>query len=345
VQQTYTVVAGDTLSAIGKKLGIPWQDIAALNNMDYPYYLSIGQVLKISALLNIPAPTPQPSPTPIPTPTPVQTNGYDSVVLSDNPVMYLTMGSPSSGTEPDRTGNGHNGTYKNGASTATMPNGDKAADFNGSNQYLTVPSSSALSIPSTKQMTWEAWIRPDTLQFPNSSGDAYVDWMGKCQNYGPTCEWEARMYSTSNPEGRPNRLSAYVFNNSAGLGSGADWQPVSNLIKAGQWLHVVGEYQTQTTPSGCSSSYPGSINIWVNGVKWSFANHAPTGCMSQYGITPRASNSPVNIGTMALDTWFSGAIGKVAIYNRLLTDAEIQEHYRTMTGLSPSGSCGNTCSF
>ncbi|MBI2023761.1 LysM peptidoglycan-binding domain-containing protein, partial [Candidatus Giovannonibacteria bacterium] len=29
VQQTYTVVAGDTLSAIGKKLGIPWQDIAA----------------------------------------------------------------------------------------------------------------------------------------------------------------------------------------------------------------------------------------------------------------------------------------------------------------------------
>lgn len=60
VQQTYTVVAGDTLSAIGKKLGIAWQDIAALNNMGYPYFLSIGQVLKISASSNTPTPTPAP---------------------------------------------------------------------------------------------------------------------------------------------------------------------------------------------------------------------------------------------------------------------------------------------
>ena len=42
--------------------------------------------------------------------------------------------------------------------------------------------------------------------------------MGKCQDYSPTCEWESRMYTTTNTENRPNRISAYVFNPTANLG-------------------------------------------------------------------------------------------------------------------------------
>src|SRR5205823_4076292 len=101
-------------------------------------------------------------------------------------------------------------------------------------------------------------------------------------------------YSTTNPEGRTNRMSAYIFNPSAGLGSAADWQPNAGLIQVGKWIHIVGEYQTVTTPSGCSTVSPGSINIWVDGVKWSMANHFPTGCMSQYNVKPVANNSPLN---------------------------------------------------
>ena len=41
--------------------------------------------------------------------------------------------------------------------------------------------------------------------------------------------------------------------------------------------------------------------------------------MSQYNVVPDANNSPLNIGTMAMDAWFPGAIGKVAIYDKLLT--------------------------
>ncbi len=269
---------------------------------------------------------------------------YDSMVLADTPVMYLAL-DVSGTSEGDKTGNGHVGAYKGTAPTkTTLPNGDTAAVFNGSNGYVTVPSSPDLSITNTKEFTWEAWIRPDTLQFPNSSG-GYIDWMGKCAEYSPTCEWEARMYNTTNPEGRTNRLSAYVFNPGAGLGSAADWQPNANLIKAGEWIHVVGEYQTITTPSGCVTLYPGSINIWVNGVKWNQAAHFPTGCMSQFKVVPIANASPLNIGTMAGDTWFKGAVGKVAIYNRLLSQAEITEHFTVMTGKTPTGSCANTCSF
>lgn len=277
-------------------------------------------------------------------PAPVNNGSYDTTILTDHPVAFWGV-NHTNGAEPDLTGNGNNGTYQGGTPPiVTMPNGDQAADFNGSSEYLTIPSNASMSIPTTGNLTWEGWIRPDVLQFPHSTG-GYVDWMGKCANYSPTCEWEARMYNASNSQNRYNRLSAYVFNPSAGLGSGADWQPVQGLLQANQWYYVVGEYTTLSQPSTCSnaSTYPGSINIWVNGVKWSQPNHNPTGCMSQYNVVPKTNNSPVNIGKMASDSYFQGAVGKVAIYNYLLSQAQITNHFYTMTGELPSGSCANTC--
>jgi len=269
-------------------------------------------------------------------------SAYDTAVLNDHPVAYWAMDNAAGGTEPDLAGNGHTGTYQGGTPKYTsLPDGEQAADFNGSTQYLTVRSSSAFSIPTTGQLTWESWIKPDKLQYASY----YTDWIGKCQGYSPTCEWEARMYSTVNSQGRCNRLSAYVFNLSAGLGSSADWQPNCHLLQAGQWLYVVGEYQTQSQPPGCNGPQIGGINIWVNGVEWNQSYHLQTGCMSQYGITPMASTSPLNIGTMALDYWFPGAVGKVAIYNYLLSQAQISVHFTAMTDAPPSGSCATTCSI
>ena len=278
-----------------------------------------------------------------------QLSSYDQTVLSDHPVAFLDMAGTS--TEPDITGDGHTGTYKGGGpALTTLPDGERAADFNTtgshSGQYLTVPSSAAFSIPTAHQLTWEAWIRPDVLQFAHpASSDGYVDWMGKCQNYSPSCEWEARIYSAVTSQNRPDRLSAYVFNPSAGLGSAADWQPAAGVIAAGRWVQVVGEYQTLSTPSGCSTKYPGTINIWVDGVQQNFALHAPTGCMSQYSIKPKAGSSPLDIGTMGLDSWFQGAVGKVAIYDALLSPAQIGTHYLAMTGLPVSGTCALTCTI
>jgi hypothetical protein len=271
---------------------------------------------------------------------------YDQVVLADNPVAFWDVNATSS-TEADLSGNGNNGTYPGGLPPiAIMPNGDAAADFNGTNQYVTVNSNPSFSISTTGDFTWEAWIRPDTLQFPNSSPDRYVDFMGKCDSYSPTCEWESRMYNTTTPQGRCNRLSAYAFNPTANLGSGADWQPVCGLIQAGQWLHVVGEYTiNQTQYADCSTPPPGSIDIWVNGVEWNQSYHGQTGCMSQYNVRPQPNSSPLNIGTMAYDTWFAGAIGKVAIYNYRLTQTQINRHYEAMTGSQPTGSCTSNCSF
>ena len=46
-EEYYTVKKGDTLSKIGAKLGVKWQDIAKLNNIKAPYTIYVGQKLKI----------------------------------------------------------------------------------------------------------------------------------------------------------------------------------------------------------------------------------------------------------------------------------------------------------
>src|SRR5579864_7285019 len=83
--------------------------------------------------------------------------------------------------------------------------------FNGVDQYIEVPSSPDFSL-SSNGLTVSAWMRPDTLSFPNSEGSGYVYWLGKGSRGRQ--EWVFRMYNRTNTENppRPNRISFYVFN-------------------------------------------------------------------------------------------------------------------------------------
>jgi hypothetical protein len=265
--------------------------------------------------------------------------GYNAAVLADHPVAFWDMS--GTGSETDLTGNNNTGIYDGGQpGIARLPDGARAVDFNGQSEYMTVPSNRSFSITHTGRLTFEAWIRPNYLQWNSTSdrsGEGFVNFMGKCAHYAGSCEWGARMYASANKQGRCNRISAYAFNPSAGLGVGAGWQPVCGLLRSGQWLYVVGEYQTRYTPADCNRAYTGSVAIWVNGVR--LVNYRSNGCMSQYGVRPEAGNSPLTIGTMAMDSWFPGAVGKAAIYDSLLSQAEISAHFKAMTGKAPSGSC------
>jgi hypothetical protein len=82
-----------------------------------------------------------------------------------------------------------------------------------------------------------------------------------------------------------------------------------------------------------SDEESGTFGIWVNGVEWNHASHGQTGCMSQYNVVPTAGSSPLNIGTMAMDGWFPGPIGKVAIYDHLHSGAD---HRQSSCRRSPS---------
>ncbi|NTU69675.1 LysM peptidoglycan-binding domain-containing protein [bacterium] len=46
-EKTYKVESGDTLYAIGIKLGVDWKEMAKINDLESPYSLSTGQELKI----------------------------------------------------------------------------------------------------------------------------------------------------------------------------------------------------------------------------------------------------------------------------------------------------------
>jgi hypothetical protein len=258
-------------------------------------------------------------------------SAYDEMVLGDGPVAYWRMADPS-GREPDLTVNGNDGRYDSPPPFTAMPNGDPAADFDG--ESLSIASSASLSIPTTGNLVWEAWMKPNSLELEHSTG--YVNWLAKCHDQA-TCEWEARFYDTVNSQDRCDRFSAYVFNPSGGDGAGADWQPVCGSLRECEWHYVVGQYSVSNQPADCpASQFPGSIDICVDGIQWNQRIHNPTGCMSEYDVSPAASNGPLEIG-------FDGAIGKVAIYSHALDSSQIASHYYAMTGNLPSGTCGVTC--
>ncbi|MFL6306115.1 MAG: hypothetical protein ACJ72H_21505 [Candidatus Sulfotelmatobacter sp.] len=93
-------------------------------------------------------------------------SAYNQAILADSPVAFWNVAGTGS-TEPDLSGKGNTGTYNGGSpGLSTMPNGDQIAVFNGSSQYLSVPSNAALSIPTTGNLTWEIWVKPSVLSFP-----------------------------------------------------------------------------------------------------------------------------------------------------------------------------------
>jgi len=248
-----------------------------------------------------------------------QASPYDMLVLQDRPALYLAMSAPpGSAVEGDLSGGGRTGRYfpQSGSPPKTrMPNGDTATVFDGYTQYLEVRSSPALSVRPGGALTLEAWIRPDTLQFPSDESDGYVYWAGKGEP--GQHEYAGRMYSLTNSASRPNRISGYAFNLAGGLGSGSYFQ---DRIKARQWIHVAVVIDTRPR----TGAPTGTIAIFKNGVL------RKTTPLSQFDVVPEAGNAPLRIATRDLGSFFKGAVGKVAVYRRALTEERLKAHFEKM---------------
>ena len=189
--------------------------------------------------------------------------------------------------------------------------------FNGSSAYVEVADSADLSVATTGALTVSAWMRPDTLTFPNTEGSGYVYWLGK--GSPGQHEWVLRMYSQANQENRVNRISFYVFNQAGGLGIGSYFE---DQVIPGEWIHVVAVADGRRT------------RIYKNGV--------PRDCDQYTGdddpkcdhyaanlwITPRHGNAPLRLGTRDLHSYFQGALAQVRIWNRALSADEITGLYQ-----------------
>jgi hypothetical protein len=244
-------------------------------------------------------------------------SAYDNAVMADRPVGFWYDAAGH-----DLVGQRH--ARRVGAPGATRtPNGDSAATFDGSRRYLQIADSDRWSPATTGRLTVEAWMRPSTLQFPG----CYVHWLGKGEPGQQ--EWTLRMYARSTPcesPQRPNRVSVYAFNRSGGLGTGAYFQGGLDQVPTMQpsvWVHVVGIINAVDK----SAAYPnGYVRIYRNGRLVNTRDLSST-----VPIVLQNGTAPLRIGTQALDGFFRGAIGKVALYNRELPASRVLAHYRAMS--------------
>lgn len=199
-------------------------------------------------------------------------------------------------------------------------NANSACYFTGNNSYIEVPDNDAFSIKTTGALTVSAWMSPEVLNF-NITDNCYVHWMGK--GMPSQHEWALRMYNKditcSEDNDRHNRISAYAFNLSGGLGSGSY---VQETVTAGEWIHIVARYDTETN----------WIYIFKNGVA---KDHDQLN-ESEYNVVQGNGTAPFRMGTRSLWTFFQGRIDDVRIYNRALSDTEILALYNEAAPSSSS---------
>jgi hypothetical protein len=202
--------------------------------------------------------------------------------------------------------------------------------FDGSDDYVEIPSITDYSVDTNGALSVAVWMRPDALNFPKSEGTGYVHWMGKGEGAGATGqqEWVFRLYNrdhTQENRPRPNHISFYVFNPEGGLGVGSYFQ---DPVVQHEWLHVVsvadgartyiyknGDIRRCDTYNGTSN---GTCPIHYQ---------PPPKQDRQLVIDPEAGSSPLRLGTRDFNSYFKGGLTRFRMWSGALTAAEVSGLY------------------
>ena len=204
-------------------------------------------------------------------------------------------------TTADASGNGNTGQIKSATWTTSAKHG-KALSFNGSNGYVDLGNPSSLQ--STGSMTWSAWVYasgnpPDDGQIIAKSND--------------TAGWQLK----TSPDTGKRTFGVAISGTSA-----AHTQRYSKTVYSlSTWYHVAGVYNASAK----------TLDIYVNGV---LDDGVLTGTipLSQYIPALNAT-----IGERSGGFYFKGVIDDVRVYNRALSQAEIQNDMNTgVTAVSSS---------
>jgi glucose/arabinose dehydrogenase len=150
---------------------------------------------------------------------------YRALVLGDAPVGYWRLGEASGTTAADETGT-NPGTYVNGPTLgvagALKGNSNTAASFNGSTQFVDVPSSPSLN--ASTGVSVEAWVKPAAMPGLGNSGTIAMK-----ASDPPYAYW---LQVTDNDRAK------------FGVGIGGVNRPLSagGVVAPGNWYHLVGTY-------------------------------------------------------------------------------------------------------
>lgn len=201
----------------------------------------------------------------------------------------------------DSSGNGNDGVI-HGATRVEGKFG-RALNFDGINDYIEIPDSPGLDI--TGNISIETWIRLNSLP-----GMCCPHIINKAQHLGE--EWDGNYWLALNPDGR------WTFS-FAPSGQNAIDHWSSGALRTGQWYHIVITFDESRD----------EIKYYVNG--------ALDNSFHETNVMV-TDNFPIWIGgrfTKLNDLFINSTIDSVSIYNRTLSDDEIQSHYKEeMSGQS-----------
>jgi len=212
-----------------------------------------------------------------------------------------------------------------GVKLAAIPFGSASVPyFDGENGgVLTVADDPQYSQPYANALSVAAWICPLVLDNAHTGGsaDQYVHFLEKAADPSTEVEWAMRLYNQTNPS-RHSRLSFYTFSlaSSPGQGNGAymEYGVSANdatPVEPGGWLFLVGQAEPWISDS---DSTTGCV-FWKQGVS---AARTSADKYARYHVHPQDGSGPISIGGIN-SLGFKGSIAHVAIWNRLLSSAEI----------------------
>lgn len=193
------------------------------------------------------------------------------------------------GNANDSSGNGHDGTV-NGATLTTdrFGNANSAYSFNGSTSYIAVPHNAAFNM---QKATWNVWVKISAA----STGNGYYIF-GKRDN----AQHHVNFYESA---GNGRAIIGWTTNQASSVGT-------ANIV--GNWHLLTLTYDQSLTTN--------NLNSYLDGVYYQSTTVQPFSFL----------NGDIRFGIEAnFNYWqaFSGLIDDASIYNRILSQTEIQQLY------------------
>jgi hypothetical protein len=230
------------------------------------------------------------------------------------PTAGMIAGYAFNGNANDESGNGHNGTvYGATLTTNRLGTPNAAYSFNGTSNYIRVPNGAGLTPATT--MTICAEVKPMGFYAGNCQGNAVVS-----KGYDYTNGHYTLMFTDNHYDGSCSVFDSLHENFKGEFGSNTSANAnylYSPYIVSNTWYCAI------TTFDGSS------VKTYIDGtLKTSYpATNALVGDTTALFIGAYGAN------LVQFPYWFKGVIDDVRIYNRVLTNIEIQGYCSVLAGI------------
>jgi hypothetical protein len=242
------------------------------------------------------------------------------------PTGGMMAGYTFDGNANDASGNGNNGTVYGATLTNSRTGTPNAAyHFNGTSDYITVPNSASLT-PSTDNISMCVEVKIEGFYTGPCQGNTILNKNELTSGNGQySVEFTDNAYDGDNCSIVDTLHETFVTVKSDVSASGP--QLYTPYINKNQWYCVICTFDGD------------SLKTYIDGVK-KVAVYAPNPIGSNTGI--------LGIGrhpSTSLNYWFHGVIDDIHIYNRVLTNTEIQGYCSVLAGVDEAGSIASHVSI